>query len=433
MLITTIILLLCIMSIFQNQLADTFAKNNLSITKIFITFCVIFFVISMILNPKVVYDGATAGLSAWWNIVFPSLLPFFIASELLMALGIVHFMGVLLEPVMRPLFNVPGSGSFVMVVGFTSGCPISSMVTAKLRRKKICTRIEAERLMCFTNNSSPLFMLVAISVGMFGNPNLGILIAGAHYLANITLGLMLRFYGRNDPEVTVNTFNNRNLLFKAFAELSRIHSAEKRPFAKIVGDAVNNSINNLLKIGGFIILFAVIIRLLNELGVIGIMAQFFALILSPMGFEKDLFTALASGVFEMTLGTKLATETGVPLLQQIIIVAVILGWSGLSIHAQVASMIADTDIRIAPFIISRFVQACLAGLYTYIIWKWQDPVANNWLVSPTLAVDSLNTISPWVYTGQYLKLFLFIITLTIIIGVIYHLVYTILKKIIRKI
>ena len=75
------------------------------------------------------------GLDAWWSIVFPALLPFFIMSELLIGLGVVNFLGVLLEPVMRLLFNVPGAGAFVLAMGYTSGAPIGTLLTVNLRKK----------------------------------------------------------------------------------------------------------------------------------------------------------------------------------------------------------------------------------------------------------------------------------------------------------
>ena len=52
--------------------------------------------LAMIYYPKDVFDSAMVGLDLWWNVVFPSLLPFFILSEILMGIGIVHFIGVLL-------------------------------------------------------------------------------------------------------------------------------------------------------------------------------------------------------------------------------------------------------------------------------------------------------------------------------------------------
>ncbi len=410
------VILISLLIIFRRTLTNFLSSFPLSYGKLFWSTMVIFFILAMVTQPAVVFEGATVGLNAWWNIVFPSLLPFFIAAELMMSFGIVHFMGTLLEPVMRPVFNVPGCGSFVMVVGYTSGCPIASMITAKLRRARLLTRVEAERLMCFTNNSSPLFMLVAVSVGMFNNANLGLIIAGAHYLANLTLGLMLKYYRKNHREAGGANNAKGRVFYRAFAELAKIHQSDRRPLGKILGDAVVNSINNLLKIGGFVILFAVIIRILTEMGFIGLMAKILGYCLSPLGFEQEIFKAIASGIFEMTLGTKLASEASAPLLQQLIAVAVILGWSGLSIHAQVASMIADTDIRIYPFIITRTAHAFIAGLYTYMLWKLQNKFSANWLTVPTLTTELGNIQSVWAASWYSFKLFILITCLVIIFG-----------------
>ena len=370
------------------------SKYTNYLTKSFWTICSIVFIAAMIAQPQIVFEGSVKGLETWFEIVLPSLLPFFIASELLMAFGVVHFMGILLEPVMRPLFNLPGSGSFVLAIGFTSGFPIGAVVTAKLRQQRLCTRIEAERLICFTNNSSPLFMLVAVAVGMFHNQELGLIIAGAHYLASLTLGVALRFYGRKDKEAIGPSYSAENILKRAIRQMLKVQSRENRPVGRIISDVVKNSVTNLLTIGGFIILFAVLIRIFTNTGVIHLMGEFFGIILTPLGMSPDLLQSLGSGFWEMTLGTKSASETTAPLLQKLVAVAMILGWGGLSVHAQVAGMIADTDIRIYPFVISRSVHACIAALYTYIL---AGPAYNKTvaLVQPVFATFGQQvTVSP---------------------------------------
>ncbi|MGB9802385.1 sporulation integral membrane protein YlbJ [Desulfofundulus sp.] len=389
--------------------------------RLFWTACALLFVVGMITHPQTVYEGAVYGLGAWWNIVFPSLLPFFIVSELLMNFGVVHFMGILLEPVMRPLFNVPGEGSFVLTIGYTSGYPIGAMVTARLRAQKLCTRIEAERLMSFTNNSSPLFMLVAVAVGMFHNASLGPLIAGAHYLANITIGLALRFYGRNDPEVLPRPVTNRNsgILKRALAEiLSRQHQ-DKRPPGQIIGDAVKHAINNLLNIGGFIILFAVIIRLLTQAGFIDLLARILGLVLVPFGLSPAVLPALASGLFEMTTGTRLASEAAAPLLHQLIAVAMILAWGGLSIQAQAASMIAGTDIRMGLFILVRIAHAILAAFYTFLMFGPAEGLTRH-VIQPVFAplVAAVQPVSLWGESLIYLLLSLLCMTIMIMLALI---------------
>ncbi|MGQ9823947.1 MAG: sporulation integral membrane protein YlbJ [Desulfotomaculales bacterium] len=395
-------------------------KMRRRLTHLFFSLCALTVTAGMLTQPKTVYQGSLTGLNLWWNIVFPSLLPFFIICEILLSLGIVHFLGVLLEPVMRPLFNVPGAGSFVLAVGYTSGYPIGAMITARLRKEGLCTRREAERLMSFTNNSSPLFMLVAVAVGMFNNPQLGPLIAAAHYTANLTLGLALRFYGRKDPETATLPPAKETSLKRAFAEMFAAYEKDRRPPGKILADAVRNAVTNLLNIGGFIILFAVLIQLLTSAGIIGWLAHKMGLLLIPLGFSDAILPALASGLVEMTIGTKMASEAAAPLLQQVIAASMILAWGGLSIHAQAASMIAETDIRLLPFILSRFAHALLAALYTYLFFNFLPPAVFETLAKPEL-ITAGQRFSLWPEMPASLLAFLLLTGCLLLAAVVLHL------------
>lgn len=386
--------------------------------------CVIGFVASMIIYPGEVFDAAKTGLKAWWEIVFPALLPFFIAAELLMCYGIVHFMGVLMEPVMRPLFNVPGAGAFVMAVGFTSGFPISSHITAQLRKNKLCTRYEAERLMSFTNNASPLFMLVAVSVGMFKEQSLGLIIAGAHYLANLTVGFLLRFYGRRDTEVLPTVIHSRDrLLRRAWWQFAGALQKENRPPGRLLGDAIISSVNKLLAIGGFVIIFAVIIRILTKIGVLSGLAGILSLALEPLGFQPGAIQALTQGLFEVTLGTKAASEAPVPFGQQVVVAGICLAWSGLSVHAQVASMVSETDIRMTPFVFARAGHAILAAIYSYMLLR-AGPLSH--LTRPVFQYLPVNNGFPtWFETFKFSSL---LITGSIIILFISGFIISILRN-----
>ncbi|MED4609598.1 sporulation protein, partial [Paenibacillus validus] len=80
-------------------------------------------VISIILFPDLAFQSSLQGLQLWWKLVFPALLPFLILTEMLRGLGALHALGVLLEPLFRILFRVPGIGGFVMAIAFTAGMP----------------------------------------------------------------------------------------------------------------------------------------------------------------------------------------------------------------------------------------------------------------------------------------------------------------------
>lgn len=335
--------------------------------QVLILACVIIFVCSMIVFPSAVFEASKAGINAWWNIAFPALLPFFIASELLAGYGVIQFMGVLLEPVMRPLFNLPGAASFVMAVGYTSGFPISASLSARLRTENICTRYEAERLMCFTNNSSPLFMLIAVGVGMFNNPALGVVISTAHYLANFLLGLALRFYKREEARHIRSCSADRQIWRKALTEMKLALRNDLRPFGKIMGDAVSSSINKLLIIGGFIIVFSVIIKISGIIGITAVLDKVISVIMMPFGLSAQVIQSLSCGFFEITLGTKAAAEASGPLSQKLAAAGMILGWSGASVLAQVSAMISHTDLKMGLFVLCRIAHSLLAGALTILL------------------------------------------------------------------
>lgn len=333
----------------------------------------VLFAASMVIYPREVFQASVRGLDTWWHIVFPALLPFFVVSELLINFGVVEIIGVLLEPLMRPIFNVPGAGAFVVAMGYTSGFPIGSLLTVKLRKKRLCTRCEAERLMSFTNNASPLFMFGAVAVGMFSNPSLGIIIAGSHYLANLTVGLMLRFWGIRDKEKVFSPPTQGNLLTQTFYALKKVRQQPKS-LGKLLGEAIKNSVETLILIGGFIILFSAFLEVLALYGVIDWISKFLLLLLNPIEFNHELTDALANGLWEVTLGSKMASEANAPLTLKVMAVTMILGWSGLSVHAQVASIISETDLRMLPFVISRLLQATLSAIYVNLFLGPAQPV-----------------------------------------------------------
>ncbi|WP_213974192.1 nucleoside recognition domain-containing protein, partial [Tepidanaerobacter acetatoxydans] len=283
--------------------------------QLFLPILAVIITISIICFPDEAFNAALEGLNTWFAIVLPALLPFFIGSQLLMGLGVVHFMGVLLEPFMRPLFNVPGAGSFVMAMGLASGYPVGSMLTGKLVKNELCNTWEAERLMSFTNTADPLFMIGAVAVGMFKDARLGIIIALSHYISAIILGLIMRFYAKN-KEITplASTFKKQGGVFlRATHELLRARKEDGRPFGQLLGDCIKDSVNSLLMVLGFIVLFSVIIRTITVAGFIGILIPVIETILKAFGFDVSLAPAILSGFFEITLGTQLASAASAPL------------------------------------------------------------------------------------------------------------------------
>lgn len=340
---------------------------------LFLSTLTILIAICLITFPNQSLDASIQGLTIWWKIVFPSLLPFFIISELLIAFGVVNFIGVLFEPIMRPLFRVPGAGSFGWIMGMASGYPTGAKIAVRLREQNQVTKYEAERLVAFTNASSPLFIFGAISIGFFKDAKLGLLFAVAHYIANIFVGICMRFSSTDEPiRIQTNSrYNKKEQIFiRALREMHRERLREKRPLGEIASDAVINSIKTLVMVGGFIVLFSVLTKILFLLNISKILAFILNILLMILAIPSEFALPMVSGFFEITLGIQQIAEfSQTHFLLSLVVTSFVLGFNGLSVQSQVASIIAKTDIRFFPYLIGRVLHGTFAAILTIILYK----------------------------------------------------------------
>jgi sporulation integral membrane protein YlbJ len=351
--------------------------------------------VAIIAFPSDSFSASKEGLRVWWEIVFPALLPFFVAAEVLMGLGVVHMLGVLLEPLMRPLFRVPGVGAFAVAMGLASGYPIGAKITATLRSQGMCSRVEAERLISISNTADPLFMAGAVAVGMFAQARLGIVLALSHYAASILLGLVMRFYG-SDEQGARPTPKPRSpgMLKRALNELVSAREADGRPIGRLLGDAVKDSVSTLLLIGGFIMVFSVITRIMSLVGIVHALAAPLTLVLKPLKVEASLLDPLLEGLFEITIGCEEASRASASLYSKIVVCSAIIGWSGLSVHAQVASLIHKTDIRLHAYMCSRVLHAALAAAMSALLLRFE--------ISPAAVTQSTAVSGKCLFSAGFL-------------------------------
>lgn len=351
----------------------------------------ILFLLCLIIFSKTAVNSALRGLNLWYNVVFPSLFPFFVSSELLNKSGFVKAFGVLLEPVMRPLFNVPGCGSFAFAMGVTSGYPVGARITSSLKEEKLITKAEAERLLAFTNNSGPLFVIGAVGVGMFNSSKIGVFLLTCHILACITVGIILKFSGKESRSKIPK--NERGLLKRFKNELGSVRPTDN--IGGLFGDAIKNSISLILTIGGFIIFFSVVINLLLETRFIYLLSDTIGLVLSPMGIDKGIIISVISGLFEITTGTSLTSKIeGISIIHKLTAASIIIGWGGISVHTQVISIVNNTGISIKSYICGKMLQSIISAAYTYAALKLSMHLSINILSDASPAFSHLPHIQP---------------------------------------
>lgn len=316
-------------------------------------FSICFFILFLLLFSKTNIIAAKTGLSLWANSVLPSLLPFFIATELLGYTNIVRICGRLLNTLMRPVFNVPGEGAFALLMGIISGYPVGAKIVANLKEQKICTNIEAERLIAFTNNSGPLFIIGTVGVGLFYNPSIGIILCVTHVLSCLTVGFLFRWWGKSREKNERSSDYSINSTSLSFYNLG-----------EILSKSIINSINTILMIGGFVVLFSIIISMLNTTKLLHMATN----VLSFTGIPSSLIIAILTSFIEVTNGISfICSQSSLNIQLQIVLVAFALGFGGFSVLLQVLSITSKAKISIKPYFIGKLLQAFFAAFYTYLI------------------------------------------------------------------
>lgn len=299
--------------------------------------------------------AAKNGMLLWATSVVPSLLPFFIATEILSYTNIVSILGKFLNKLMRPIFNVPGEGSFALIMGIISGYPVGAKIVSNFKAQGICTDVECERLLAFTNNSGPLFIIGTVGVSLFSSSSIGLKLFFAHLLSCLLVGFLFRWWKTSKRTSSISTVSTSNTVnYLGFNNLGLVLSK-----------SIQNAIQSVIIIGGFVVLFSVIISMLNSSNILSLFCNILERILKLLNIPISYSQGIITGIIEVTNGVKLvAINTN---SVSIIIASFLLGFGGISVLLQVLSITSEAKISIKPYIIGKFLQACFSSIITYLL------------------------------------------------------------------
>ena len=299
------------------------------------------------------------GLSLWANSVVPALFPFFVATELLMNTNFVTVLGRFLNNIMKPLFNIRGEGSFGFIMGLISGYPVGAKIACDFRANNICSKEECERLLSFTNNSGPLFIVGTVGISMFGNSTIGLLLLITHILACITVGIIFRFwkFGKKSPDY-VSTKTSAS---------SRYKNVTFSNLGEVLGKSITNSISTILMIGGFVVIFSSIISILKSSDILSSLVILLTPVFDFFHIDDSFIYGILTGLLEITNGISSISSVNVKHISvNVIIAAFLLGCGGLSVLLQVLSITSKTDLSIKPYFYGKLLHGTLAAFYTFV-------------------------------------------------------------------
>lgn len=274
-----------------------------------ISVCILF---GLIAAPDAAFTAASNAALLWWTRCVPSLLPYLVASALLLDSGL---------PSRLPTVCL-------LPFGAIGGYPVGAKLSGALYHNGSLTLSDAQKAAACCNLPNPVFLISVVAGGLFHDPRTSLpLLIGVYGTALLTSFPLLRIKRKQSNTVSI-------------------------PLSAALPKAISDGMQSMLGIGGSIVFASVLGALLDATGVFGL-------------FEKyaDAAKAIALGLFEMTSGTSALAALPLPLPLRLALTAFFLQFGGLSILLQSASF-----LPLSPrFLLTRLLTAVLAALAVYVL------------------------------------------------------------------
>lgn len=280
-------------------------------------------------HPAVLSRGCTDGLGLWYTSVLPSLLPFLIFSGLLTKSGLFHLLNRFYAPVIHRIFHISEAGCYAVIVGFLCGFPMGAKVTADLVSDGQISLEEGNYLLGFCNNVSPSFFLNYLCIQNLGREDLAWKLALFFYALPVLYGLFTRrFYHFSLSECTAKKQASRH-----------------RIDFPMLDACIMDGFSTVTRLGGYIILFSILIAYLQLLPL-------------PDGLTLFLGAALeiSNGIHQISASHLIPDLLRIPCL------LMCASFGGLCILAQTSSVLEESGLSIRVWLRGRITLVLLAAL-----------------------------------------------------------------------
>ena len=298
---------------------------------------------SMLSFPQTVFTGASYGLVLWFRHVLPTLLPYMILINVLICTPALHWICRITSTFLCPLLGTSYYGTFAVLTGFLCGYPMGAKTASDLLDTQKISRSEASYLLSFCNNTSPAFILSYVVAQNMKERNLCIPFFLILTFTPLMLSFIFRLFYRlpesscSFPQVTPGSFSNPS---ESISD-------------SFLDRCILNAFESVTKVGGYMMMFSVLIQLLASV------------------LPNTIFSLLLYSSLEISTGIRLLFSSALYTSEKIILCAFLTSFGGWCCIAQTYSMISSSQLPILPYITAKLVTALVTSLlisaYIYAI------------------------------------------------------------------
>lgn len=308
----------------------------------FITVFMIIFVLNLNISIYYVLEGG----KLWITTLVPTIFPFTVLCNLLIFYDGIELYSKFIGPLICKPLGISKNCSFAIATSFLCGYPLGAMYSTNIYNDGYINRNEYIRLLNIATNCGPLFILGPVATIMLGNIKYGYLLLISNYFSVILIGIITKRRSRPITEV-----------IKAPKKAST-------SFGECLKNSIENATKTTISVGGFIILFSVIIGIIKNSHEI---STVFYLLESLFKIPKDSLYSIFLGCIEITNGCNLIKVTALNISIKLSMISFLCSFSGFSIIAQVSSFITLKKVSIARYTALKFLQGIISFLITLII------------------------------------------------------------------
>ncbi|MBQ4347765.1 MAG: hypothetical protein IJC39_04895 [Firmicutes bacterium] len=275
----------------------------------------------LFIYPAELIAAAKEALLLWFELLLPSLFPFMAGLGIISGLG-----GIAALP-----------AAFSSALGsFLGGYPTGAKLLGEARLSGELGGEQAKKLLPLLNNPGAFFLIGTLGTGLFSDDRAGLILLLASVFAAFTVAAVSR------PKIAAG---------ENFSRCS-CSSSTQRPVFSVIKEAVSSSLYALTQVGGFMILFFVIVRSLELSGL--------------KALTGELPFALISGIFEMTGGVYAVSALAAAPELKLAFAAGLCSFGGLCVCAQSLCM-PGVDCSGADYLKTKAAVGVTAAVYAYFM------------------------------------------------------------------
>lgn len=333
--------------------------------------CACFLIFALLRYPAAMLAASAESASLWFTRVLPSLFPFMAACGLLLRLGAAERLGSFLQPVMKPLFGLPGICAFPFFLGILSGYPMGAKITAMLYEKKLLTKEDARHILVFSNNPGPLFLVGTVGAAFFHAPFWGYALLLSAFLGALATGMLWRFRRKT----------------KSHGSAHRYPSAAPVSPMDALSSSVSDSMATILQIGGYMILFGALAEAAEQSGLFSLLSRLFSFLPVSSSFLQGICT----GLLEMTNGAYLLSAAGDALPVRLTAAAFLVSFGGLSILGQTFGVLSGVPFSKRDYCLAKLCNAAFSALFFHALFPLLQSRAESAVPVFSLLTDTVSS------------------------------------------